>query len=199
MRVVAVSFVTGLAVLAACGGDDPPGGLSNPSEGIEAPADGTQAADAGTDDGADGGTGDDVSGDAGEVPEPVGPADMDTIRIGSEVWERTLPMTTGQCFVQNVDGLPPSGVAWGTLDGDDGIRFSASQNQDGTNEAEVDDQESFFWVAGPRVADGPDDLVIELDFDALTIVGQGTFTNLFTGETAPGSFAFQCEDDGTGG
>ena len=35
--------------------------------------------------------------------------------------------------------------------------------------------------------------------DALPIGGQGTCTNLFTGETAPGSFAFQCEDDGSGG
>ncbi len=188
MRARALSMVAVVGLVAGCGGDDS--------------ADGTE--DAAADDGAeanvdadDGGAADDA-GDAGGAATPAGPAAMNTIQVDGEVWDRTLPMTTGQCFVQNVEGLPPSGVAWGTLDGDDELRFSASQNQDASNEAEVETPD-VFWVAGPRVADGPDDLVIELDFDALTIVGSGTFTNLYTGETAAGSFAFQCEDDGTGG
>jgi hypothetical protein len=177
------------AVAAGCGSDDAPSVEPLDSAGADTVVD-----DGAGEDAAPVATDGDSSGDA---PEPVGPADMNTIRIGSQVWERTLPMTTGQCFVQNVEGLPPSGTAWGTLDGDDGIRFSAGQNQDGTNEAEVDDQENFYWIAGPR-SSGPDDLEIELDFEALTITGQGTFTNVFTGDTAAGSFAFQCEDDGSG-
>ena len=179
---VAVVGVVG-GVHAGCGSDD---SLTESEAGADEEATESATSDAPAESGTESGA------------ESVGPAEMNTIRIGSQVWERMLPMTTGQCFVQNIEGLPPSGVAWGTLDGDDRIRFSANQSQDGTNEAEVDDQESYYWLAGPR-ASGPDDLEVELDFDALTIVGQGTFTNLFTGETAPGSFAFQCEDDGSGG
>ena len=190
MKSIAVLAAVVAVVAVGCGSDDSltaglPAVEDDPTESEPA-----AASDAATDT--------DTESDAASGAESVGPAEMNTIRIGSQVWERTLPMTTGQCFVQNVEGLPPSGVSWGTLDGDDGIRFSAKQNQDGTNEAEVDDQESYYWLAGPR-SSGPDDLEVELDFEALTIIGQGPFTNLFTGETAPGSFAFQCEDDGTGG
>jgi len=177
------------AVAAGCGSDDAPAVAPPADLGADTVVDDGAGQDPATTEADDG---------ASDAPEPVGPADMNTIRIGSQVWERTLPMTTGQCFVQNVEGLPPSGTAWGTLDGDEGIRFSANQRQDGTNEAEVDDQDNFYWIAGPR-SSGPDDLEIELDFDALTIIGQGTFTNVLTGETAAGSFAFQCEDDGSGG
>lgn len=135
------------------------------------------------------------SGSSEVIPEPDEPLDMDTIRIGSQVWERTLPMTTGQCFVYEDDGtLPDSGTAWGTLDGDDDIRFSANYNQDGTFEAEVSDSERLYWIAGARSAN-PDDLTVELDFDALTITGEGVFNSLTTGETAHGSFAFQCEPE----
>ncbi len=186
MKPIAVLSTVFAVVVVSCGGDD----LGN----LDLPAVDTAAPDASGELEADV----DEDSEPGAAPESVAPADMNTIRIGSQVWERTLPMTTGQCFVQNVDGLPPSGVAWGTLDGDDDVSFSAGQSQDGTNEARVEDQETYYWIAGPGVADGPDDLEVELDFDALTIRGQGTFSNVFTGETAPGSFAFQCENDGSG-
>ena len=195
MKSIAVMVAVVGVVVAGCGSDD---SLTEAVPGADEEATESATSDAPAEPGTESGTESDTESGTESGAESVGPAETNTIRIGSQVWERTLPMTTGQCFVQNVEGLPPSGVAWGTLDGDDGIRFSANQNQDGTNEAEVDDQESYYWLAGPR-ASGPDDLEIELDFDALTIVGQGTFTNLFTGETAPGSFAFQCEDDGSGG
>jgi len=104
-------------------------------------------------------------------------------------------MTTGQCFLFEDDGtLPTSATVWGTLDGDDGIRFSASYRQDGTFGAEVDDQTTNFWFAGPN-GPGVDDLVIELDFETLTISGSGTFTNALDGESAPGAFEFQCEPE----
>lgn len=187
MKSIAVIVTVVALVATGCGSDDP---LTTGPPAVE-----DDATDSGTSAVPDASAAPDAD---SKSAEPVGPAEMNTIRVGSQVWERTLPMTTGQCFVQNVEGLPPSGVAWGTLDGDDDIRFSANKNQDGTNEAEVDDEESYYWLAGPR-SSGPDDLEVELDFEALTIVGQGTFTNVFTGETAAGSFAFQCEDDGTGG
>ena len=192
MRTAVVCLVAGVTALAACGDDDPPGALSELADDASAP--GTQSGDGSGDDA----SGDDASSGDAAAPEPVGPADMDTIRIGSQVWERTLPMTTGQCFVFEDDGvLPSSATAWGTLGGDDDVRFSVSANQDGTFEADVESENEYWWLAGPR-SSGPDDLVVELDFDALTVTGQGTFTNLYTGETAAGSFAIQCEDDGTG-
>lgn len=184
-------FAVFAVVAVSCGGDDV-GTLDLPGAVDTTASDASGEVDAQVDADVD------EDSEPGAATATVAPADMNTIRIGSQVWERTLPMTTGQCFVQNVDGLPPSGVAWGTLDDDDDISFSAGQNQDGTNEARVEDQEAYYWIAGPRVADGPEDLEVELDFDALIVRGRGTFTNLFTGETAPGSFAFQCEDDGSG-
>ena len=131
---------------------------------------------------------------SGGSAEPIGPADMNTIRIGDNTWNRTLPMTTGQCFLYEDDGnLPTSAVAWGTLDGDDDWRFSASQNQDGTFEAEVTNNAEVYWFAGAR-SPGVDDLEIVLDFEALTITGSGTFSDVL-GNAAGGSFAFQCEPD----
>lgn len=179
-------------VAASCGGD----GLVEPGAVVAPVSTVSTGDDSGADDGSEG-DGGEAGDQAIEGPVSVGPAAMDTIQIGSQVWQRTLPMTTGQCFVQNIEGMPPFAVAWGTLDGDDDVRFTAGQNQDGMFNAEVEEDDAFFWMAGPR-STGPDDLVVELDFDALTITGEGTFTNFYTGESAPGAFAFQCEDDGTG-
>jgi hypothetical protein len=119
-----------------------------------------------------------------------------TIRIGDQVWERTLPMTTGQCFLSTAaGGIPDWGVAWGTLDGDEDIRFSASAKQDGSFEVEVINFVDMQWGAGPRFQQEESDLVVELDFDTLTISGHGTFRSLPTGERAMGSFEFTCEPE----
>jgi hypothetical protein len=109
------------------------------------------------------------------------------------VWHRTLPMITGQCFLYEDDGtLPDSGTAWGTLDGDDSLRFSANYNQDGTFEAEVQG-DIIFWVAGVRAGT---DLTVHLDFANQTITGEGVFNNLMRNEYAEGSFTFTCEEEG---
>jgi hypothetical protein len=138
-------------------------------------------------------------GQAGEVePEPPTPVDSNTIRIGSQVWKRTLPMTTGQCYLFEDDGtLPTSATAWGTLDGDDSYHFSANLTQDGTFKAQVDDNASVYWVAGEG-SPKADDLVIEIDFDSQTIKGQGTFYSLTTNKLASGSFEFVCEPESEG-
>ena len=182
-----------VTVVASCGGDgdstsesaDTSGQGDTSAQTADAVAADTEAPDE------DAG---DESSDAGSESEPVGPAEPNTIRIGSQVWERTLPMTTGQCFLNEDDGtLPTSATVWGTLDGDEELGFLVSQNQDGTLEAELDNNVDMYWLAGYR---GPetDDLVIELDFDTQTISGSGTFTLLNTGETASGSFEFVCSE-----
>lgn len=182
-RFSVVVFVLVL-VLAGCGGDD---GDSASGAGDGTPDDTTRTA--GDDTSADDGSGD------GGTPEPVGPADMNTIRIGSETWSRTLPMTTGQCFLPAEDGgNPTGGTVWGTLDGNDDLRFSASYEADGGHGAEVNDGTSVYWIAGERSPNG-NDLEFEIDFDAQTITGSGTFTSLTTGDIAAGSFAFQCEGE----
>ena len=181
MPILMVTLLLALLV-AACGGDDTDAGGPNGDSGT------TQAT---TDQGS---TGSDTNGGAGESPEPIGPVAMDTIQIGDTTWSRTLPMTTGQCFLQQDDSLGTSAVAWGTLDGDDDLRFSADYDQDGTFGSEVSNGQDVYWIAGER-SPGVDDLTIELDFDGLTIVGEGTYTSLITGESAAGSFAFQCEPD----
>lgn len=132
------------------------------------------------------------SGDAGGVT-PGGPAALNTMRIGDEVFERTLPMTRGQCFLYEADGtLPTSATVWGTMNGEDGTHFSVSYGQDGKFGAQVDSS-NYHWLAGER--NGTiDDLSIELDFDTQTIRGAGIFTNFFTGENAEGSFEFMCEE-----
>lgn len=183
-RLLAIVFVMVL-VVAGCGGDDDAGG----GEGAGDNNAGAFSEDPSGDNTSDGGNADDPT------PEASGPLDPDSIRIGSEVWNRTLPMTTGQCFVFKDDGnLPDSAVAWGTLNNDDGLSFSADYGQDGTFGAEVQG-ENMYWVAGQRSGT---DLTIELDFDNLTITGEGIFNNLHTNEFAYGSFHFVCEDDGTG-
>ncbi len=127
-------------------------------------------------------------------PEPAGPVEPNTIRIGSQVWKRTLPMTTGQCFLFKEDGtLPTSGVAWGTLDGNEDLHFSAKLSQDGTFESDVNDGQALYWVAGER-SPGVHDLAVDLDFDTQTISGHGTYESLVTGKRASGSFEFTCEE-----
>ncbi len=184
-RVFLVVILALALAATGCGGSD-----SSDDAGTTTPSTAPSVDDADSGNGT-GGQADDGSG--GEpTGEPIGPAAMDTIRIGSETWTRTLPMTSGQCFLYEDDGtLPTTGVAWGPLDGPDGIRFSATHNQDGTFEAEVSNDTNVYWFAGPR-SPGVDDLVIELDFDALTITGSGTFTSVL-GDVAQGSFAFQCD------
>lgn len=131
-------------------------------------------------------------GPSGEVtPEASGPLEPNTIRIGDEVWSRTLPMTSGQCFLIEDDGtLTDAATAWGTLNGDDALSFRASYQVDAI-EAQVKNESDMYWGAGPRFTE--DDLVIELDFDNLTISGHGTFVSLITGEKAMGSFEFVCD------
>jgi hypothetical protein len=136
---------------------------------------------------------------AGEVePEPAGPVDPNSIRIGSQVWKRTLPMTQGQCFLFKDDGtLPTSASVWGTLDGNEEVRFSAGVSQDGTFHASVTGpgDSTLYWKAGAESPD-VDDLVVELDFDSQTIKGSGTFHSLTERRLASGSFEFICEPEG---
>jgi hypothetical protein len=107
-------------------------------------------------------------------------------------------MTQGHCFLFKDDGtLPTSANVWGTLDGNEDVRFSAGVNQDGTFAASVTGpgDSTLYWKAG---ADSPDvdDLVVELDFDAQTIKGSGTFHSLTERRLAHGSFEFICEPEG---
>lgn len=178
-----IAIVVFAMLVAACGGDDTG---SDPATGDPATGDPATTTRATTGSDADGGEGGD--------PAPIGPVAMDTIQIGDQTWSRTLPMTTGQCFLQDDESLGTSAVAWGTLDGNDDLRFSADYDQDGTFGSEVSNGQDVYWIAGER-SPGVDDLTIELDFDELTIVGEGTYTSLITGESAAGSFAFRCEPD----
>lgn len=134
---------------------------------------------------------------SGEVtPEAPGSLQPNTIRIGSQVWTRTLPMTSGQCLVIAADGtLPDWGTVWGTVDGDDDTRFSANYQQDGTFESQITNNFDQYWGAGTRFQGEEADLVIELDFENLILSGSGTYTSLTTGELAKGSFLFKCEPE----
>lgn len=183
------ALVVAFVMVAGCGGDDTspiqPGAAGSVTTN-------SNQSDAGDGSGA-GGSGGSGAGDE-VTPEASGPLAPNTIRIGDQVWERTLPMTTGQCFLYEDDGtLPDSGTAWGTLDGDEDLRYAASYNQDGTFEAEISNNLDMYWGSGPRFQE--DDLVVELDFDTLTITGEGTFRSLTTGERAEGSFVFVCEPE----
>ncbi len=185
---------TGLAllamVLAACGGDD---AASLPEvDQTTVPGEDEQS-DSG--ESVQGDTGDPSNGGSDEpTPEASGPLGENSIRIGDQTWERTLPMTTGQCFLYEDDGtLPDSASAWGTLDNDEDLRFAARYGQDGSFESEVSNNEDMYWGSGPRF--GEDDLEIELDFENLTISGSGTYVSLITGERAVGSFQFTCEPE----
>jgi hypothetical protein len=126
------------------------------------------------------------------LPEASGPLPDNSIRIGDQVWMRTLPMTSGQCFLYEDDGtLPTSGTVWGTLDNDEGLRFSARYGQDGGFESEVSNNLDMYWGSGQRF--GEEELTIELDFDALMVTGTGIFKSLTTGQRAYGSFTFTCD------
>jgi hypothetical protein len=171
----------------ACGGDDDFSALQSQQPDS---AGGAQTSNEGSDAGQTSNEGSNAASSG-----PVGPADMNTIRIGDQVWMRTLPMTRGQCFLYKNDGtLPTSATVWGTLDNDDSLHFSVNYTQEGTFEAQVDNDVELYWVAGERNSE-IDDLTIELDFDAQTIRGNGTFTNFVGGGNAQGSFAFQCEEE----
>jgi hypothetical protein len=172
------------AAVMACGDDDDFSALQQQDR------DQTQQSD-----GSGGQASSDSSGGDASSEAPVGPAAMNTIQIGDQVWSRTLPMTRGQCFLYEDDGtLPTSGTVWGTLNNDDSLHFSVNYNQDGTFEAQVDNDTDLYWLAGERNGT-VNDLTIELDFDALTITGSGTFTNVVGNKNAQGSFAFQCEPE----
>ena len=105
-------------------------------------------------------------------------------------------MTEGQCFLPAEDGgNPVDGTAWGPMEGD-GISFSvdyAGEGSGNAHEAEIQGAD-FWWAAGSRV--GTEDLSVEVDHASMTISGFGTFSNLQTGETAPGSFNIRCEEGG---
>ena len=135
--------------------------------------------------------------DSDEItPEAPGTLQPNTIRIGDQVWTRTLPMSSGQCLVIEADGtLPAWSTVWGTLDGDDETRFSVNYNQDGTFESEITNNFDEYWGAGTRFQGDEADLVIDLDFENLTVTGNGTFTSLTTGERARGSFFLTCEPE----
>lgn len=170
-------------VIASCGG-----GGTTPTAGDPGGADqGAGQSDQGatTSTAVTGGPSNDVT------PEASGPLEANTIRIGDQVWNRTLPMTTGQCFLIEDDGtLTDAGTAWGTLNGEDSLTFSASYRVDGV-EAQVKNESDMYWGSGPRFLE--DDLVVELDFANLTISGHGIFVSLITGEKAMGSFEFVCD------
>lgn len=185
-RLAAVMFAVALVVSACGGGADDEGGADNTA--------GVFGQDPSGDDPAAGNSGPGSAEDP--TPEASGSLDSDSIRIGNEVWNRTLPMTSGQCYVFKDDGnLPDSANAWGTLNNDDGLEFSASHGQDGSFEAQVR-SDNMYWLAGER-SPGTE-LTIELDHDNLTLRGEGIFNNIHTNEFAYGSFEFVCEDDGTG-
>jgi hypothetical protein len=190
MRKLIVPVAVLAILFTACGGDD-----SSSSDTVASGDTAGEVADSASDASDDS---EQPTSDASEdasAPAPSGPVEMNTIRIGSTTWSRTLPMTSGQCFLYEDDGtLPTSANVWGTLDGDDDIRFSANYGQDGTFEAEVVDESAFFWIAGRRSPE-VDDLVIELDFEALTITGSGTFANVGSVDPEQGAFAFQCEPE----
>lgn len=202
-QICALVLIVGL-IAAACGGDDDTSsnataessdpttaaGSNGGGSGGSGASGGSGGASGGGGGASAGGSG--ATGGGGSTPlTPIGPVAVNTIQIGDTTWNRTLPMTQGQCVVFKADGtLPDSAITWGPLDGDDDIRFSANQRQDGTFESEVRDDNRIFWIAGPR-SPGVDDLEIELDFDALTVIGEGTYTSIL-GESLPGSFHIQC-------
>lgn len=185
MRKWLVTFMSVAVMVSACGGDDSaddPSGLDNqPSE---------SGQQTGAEDSVSGG---DANTDSGSgtlenpTPEAPGPLPPDGFRIGDDVWERTVPITRGQCFVQEGDGATPFAV-WGTLDADDNLSFAVSYGEDGSFSSEVT-SDSMFWVAGQR--DGSD-LTVTHDVATQSISGEGLFYNMQSDEWAYGSFEFTC-------
>lgn len=195
MRRAMIAMAMVVALGAGACGDDGGSGVFGP----DPSEDGGFGGDSATTDSAGASDGSDAtpSGPGGPddiTPEAGGALAMNTMRIGDRVWERTLPMTSGQCFLYEDDGtLPTSATVWGPTVGDEGSHLAVNHNQDGTFEAQVD-SDGYYWIAGQRNS-AIDDLTIELDFDALTITGAGVFVNAVTGEWAQGSFALQCDPE----
>jgi len=139
--------------------------------------------------------GDQGSSDGGTLEDPTpeanGPLPADSIRIGNEVFERTIP-ADGQCFTQEDDGtIPDSGVVGGSLNNDPEFSFNVRHGQDGSLEAEVRSN-LMDWISG--VKDGTE-LTVDLDFETSSISGEGLFYNVHTNEWAYGSFTFTCLGD----
>lgn len=187
MRRWSVMVATVAMIAGACGGGDPSADNTVQS--------GTQRSDSGQDAGSDdsGPNGDTAtqSGGTGTLdnptPEAPGPLPADGFRIGNDVWERTIPMTRGQCFVQEGDGAAPFAV-WGTLNGDDSMSFAVDDGGSGNPTSEVT-SDTMFWVSGQK--DGTQ-LTVEHDAATRSISGEGIFYNLQTDEWAYGSFQFTC-------
>lgn len=178
------AFSKGLSILVvvvgmafgACGGEDPSADEAADVGGTETPQETQAPANEG------------ASSEASEAPS--GPIELNTIRVGSDTWTRTLD-GSGQCFLPAEDGgNPVDGTVWGSAE-PGGVNFSVSYGEVSGNPTEADVEGSDFWW----VAKG-DDLVIEFDYDAMTISGSGTFENQLLAE-APrqGDFLFQCEPD----
>ena len=199
MRTLIAPLMFMAMAVAGCGGaattpDDPFIGDQGDGQSSQAPQGaGADGGNGGGNSGGDSST--EIEPEAGAVePEPAGAVEPNTIRIGSQVWRRTLPMTTGQCFLFKDDGtLPTSANVWGTLDGDESYHFSAKQDQSGGFAAQVDNDVDVYWLAGEQ-SPKANDLVIDLDFDAQTINGHGTFFSLTQQKQASGSFEFVCEE-----
>lgn len=182
------AVLVSVAVIAgACGGGDDsandPATASTPPPASEQQEDGGDSASSG-----------EANTDSGSgtlenpTPEASGQLPPDSFRIGNNVWARTIPMTRGQCFVQEGEGVAPF-TAWGTLDNDDNLEYSVSYNADtDSSDAQVT-SDSMFWVAGSR--DGSE-LAVEDDFATQSISGTGLFYNMHSDEWAYGSFQFTC-------
>ncbi len=187
-KVFILLAVTALA-LAACGGSDG----ANPLKAIQDAANqvpGDTLVSGGIDPGANPRSNSDGPGTMDNpTPEASGALAPNGFRIGNTVWERTVPITRGQCFVQDSEGATPF-AAWGTLNGDDALEFGVSYDSDtDSTDAQVT-SDNMFWVAGKK--DGSQ-LSVEHDVEALSIAGTGLFYNLHTDEWAYGSFQFTCE------
>jgi hypothetical protein len=189
MRKLFITVVSVAVLAAGCGGADdsadsgtgfgtePPGNeQQQDSDGSDSNV-GTEAATAS----GDGGTFDDPT------PEASGSLPPDGFRIGDDVWVRTIPITSGQCFVQEGEGITPFTV-WGTLNNDDTLSLAVSHDQDAGVAAEVR-SDTMSWVAGGK--DGTE-VVVEHDFVAQSITGSGLFYNGHSNEWAYGSFDFTC-------
>lgn len=182
-RLLVVSLVV-VVFVAGCGGDD--GSTdAGANAGVENPA--SDAQGSADDSGAGDGSGAGGSGSFEDpTPEASGELPPNGIRIGDNVWVRTTP-ATGQCFVQEGEGVTPFAV-WGSLDNDDSLSVSVSTDQDGGFGAEITGN-TMFWVAGSK--DGSE-LSVDHDFASQTVSGSGLFYNLHTDEWAYSSFEFTC-------
>ena len=182
--------VVSIGVLAAaCGGADDSAN-SGTGFGTEPPESGQQqnSEDSDSNSGTEAAT---APGDGGTLddptPEASGLLPQDGFRIGDDVWVRTVPITSGQCFVQEGEGITPFAV-WGTLNNDDSLSFAVSHDQDAGFGAEVT-SDTMFWVAGRK--DGTE-VIVDHDFATQSITGSGLFYNLHSDEWAYGSFEFTC-------